>query len=130
MVHNMSKKPVIDDFYAGDDEGWEVTFTDDDDNPVSTDGGTLEVFFKVNFGDPDSAAVISTSKLCTEADPLNPRGIQTISVSKIQTNVTPGLYHWLFRFTDASGVRTTLLASIRMEFGQQVTQRVNIMPKG
>jgi hypothetical protein len=126
----MSKKPIIDDFYAGDDRSWKVTFTDNDGNPVSTDGGTLEVFFKVNFNDPDGSAVISKSKACTEADPLNPTGIQTISLTGAQTDVTPGLYHWLFRFTSSTGVRTTLLASVRMEFGQQVTERVNIMPKG
>lgn len=89
----------------GDTRTITATFVDSEGAAIDLTGGT--VFFTVNADkepSDDSSAVI-TKDVSSFTDPTT--GIQSITLSSTDTNITPGTYYYDCQFVSAGGVVTS-----------------------
>lgn len=114
----MAKISII----RGDTRTITATFTDSDGAAIDLTGG--KVFFTVNADkEPtdDSSAVI-TKDVSSFSAPTT--GVQSITLSASDTNITPGTYYYDCQFVSAGGVVTSKPKSI-LTITSDITRRTS-----
>lgn len=103
----------------GDDIDIELTFTDQDDNPIDLTGGTVYFTVKKELTDDDDDAVIAKDVTAFE----NPEtGIMVVSLSRADTDVRAGQYFFDAQLKDSEDKITSSPRGILI-VTQGVTER-------
>lgn len=85
----------------GDDEQFELTFTDIDGEPIDLTDGTVFFTVKESLSDDDDDALIT--KEVTEF--ANPElGVARLTLLKTETDIAEGRYFYDVQFKDSSGM--------------------------
>jgi hypothetical protein len=90
----------------GDTRTVTATFLDSDGAAIDLTGGTI--FFTVNASNSptdDTSAAIEVDVTSFDAPTT---GVQDITLTAANTNITPGTYYYDIQFVSASGVVTSL----------------------
>lgn len=103
----------INDFTRGDTKKYTVKFTDGSTppEPISVDGGTIWMTFKLNKTDSDPGA-LQVSSACSEAVPASPKGLCYIVLTADETKqLEPNTkYFYDIQFVNAAGEVTTIIS--------------------
>lgn len=113
----MSTTPL--NLIRGDDVNLDLEFTDEEGTAI--DITDIEVFFtvKARKSDTDDNAVIS-KEVTSHTDAVN--GLSTVSLSKTETDIEPGMYHFDIQLKDSEGkVSSSVPGVIRVY--QDITRR-------
>lgn len=105
----------------GDDEQFELTFTDIDGNPIDLTDGTVFFTVKESLSDDDDSALI-TQEITTFAAPET--GVARLVLDSDQTDIPEGRYFYDVQFKDSLG---TISSTIRDKFyvKKDITLRTN-----
>jgi len=109
-------------FYRGDTKVFNLTFADASGTAIDISGLKLWVTMKSNTADLDDAAAIQ--KVITfPADADSVAGIGSITLSSVETSVTPGTYYYDFQLVDESlsPPSVTTITSGRVNILQDIT---------
>ncbi len=112
----------ISSFYRGDTKVFNFTFADSTGTPIDISGYKLWVTMKSSITDLDDAA--SIQKVITfPADADSVAGIGSITLSSVETSVTPGTYYYDFQLVDESLIppSVTTVTSGRVSILQDIT---------
>lgn len=104
----------------GDDEQFELTFTDIDGDPIDLTDGTVFFTVKKSLSDDDDEALI-TKEITEFAAPTT--GVARLVLSKTQTDIPEGRYFYDVQFKDSANM---ISSTIRDKFyvKKDVTLRI------
>jgi hypothetical protein len=105
----------------GDDEQFELTFTDIDGDPIDLTDGTVFFTVKENLDDSDDDAVITQEVTSFDAPET---GVATLVLTDEQTDIEAGQYFYDIQFIDENSLISSASRG-KLYVYQDVTLRTN-----
>ncbi len=93
------------DVVRATDNSFELTVTDKNGTAIDLTGGTLFFTVKANATDSDADALIKKDIVAFDT-PLT--GKQILTLSKTDTNISEGMYHYDAKFKDFRGILSAI----------------------
>ena len=106
--------------YRGDDFSTQLTFADEEGEPIDITGWKIFFTVKKNKDDSDIKA-----RIAVDVEPTDPTtGVVLVTVSHTLTSTLAGFYYYDFQFTKADGTVQTITGG-GITFERDITRRVS-----